>query len=91
MGYSCTKAAGDVLRTFPRDTEGPSNTWDHKGHRYFWERGREQRDGAVTGTIYREVPPNHACRVGSFRIEPNGTITRAPFSMKERMTRLYSM
>jgi hypothetical protein len=58
---------------------GASNGWRAKGQEFFSERGREQHDGAVTGTVWRnEAQTCH--KVGSYRIEPDGTVTRYPTS-----------
>lgn len=68
----------------------PSNSWiDDAGCYCFWDTGREQRDGAITGTVYATGEPvsievqngaridGLSCRaVGSVRIEPNGYPTR---------------
>ncbi len=85
MGYSCTAAAAyteeamiEVLHeTSTSENQKSSNVWDYNGKRFFVERGREQRDGAVTGTVWRFLPGNTHCRkAGSVRIEPDGKITR---------------
>jgi hypothetical protein len=93
MGYSCAAVAGIVMDKLVAqlqkdggvDEHNSSNTWKHKGVFYMEERGRENSDGAVTGTISRFVGPNSAKRIGSYRIEPNGEITRfATSSAKQR-------
>jgi hypothetical protein len=95
MGYSCTAAAGCVLDAVtavaaPRDKEGkrPSNGLPGGG---FWEIGRENADGAVTGTVWRNLNAQERARwshldnldervtrAGGFRIEPCGHISRFP-------------
>ncbi len=77
MGYSCTAKADLVLDTFD-GYEGTSNTWTWKGHRYFFERGRENPDGAITGQVIRM----DGKRCGSFRINPEGVVIRAPLGMR---------
>ena len=86
MGYSCTVAAANVLdaiedylrEKYP-DTPGKpsSNGWMINGRKFFFERGKENDDGAITGTVYSSDPASNRChRAGSVRIEPEGTVTR---------------
>ena len=91
MGYSYCTAAGksldavmDYLREhFPvmSGSVAMGNSWTLNGRKFFYERGREQRDGAITGTIWETrfyAPTNdeRCFRVGGVRIEPDGKITR---------------
>jgi len=83
MGYSCTKDAADTLAVIGKmfATDGNPNvltigTITKK--QYFFERGREQEDGAITGTLMVMLPEDLCKSVGSVRIEPDGTITRFP-------------
>ncbi len=91
MGYSCAAAADDTLRKLgeilsPRDGGAPSNEYTGTdGRRYFFEVGRENADGAVTGQVVRMIGDGHAQRAGSFRIEPNGKVTRFPFVARQTM------
>ena len=84
MGYSCTARAGLALDTIISALKGgepegePSNTYYRRGRKHFFETGRERPDGAITGAIFRELPDNRCRRAGSFRVEPDGTITRFP-------------
>lgn len=87
MGYSCTVHAnysydallGLLKRDNPEITS--TNTWKRNGETYFAERGRENFDGAITGVIY--MFSGESCRkAGSYRIEPNGHITRFATSTK---------
>jgi hypothetical protein len=91
MGYSCGALAGLVheamlvqLQASSSNDHKTGNTWDVRGVAHFDERGRENDDGAVTGTVYRMIPAGgdtfHARRVGGYRIEPNGKVTRWPTS-----------
>ena len=88
MGYSCAVKADNVLdalmvqlQVTDRGQDKSSNGWSHNGHSYFFERGREQSDGAITGTVYLVV--NNKCyKRRSIRIEPNGFITRFTTSTK---------
>ena len=77
MGYSCTAKAAMVLDTFHGGGE-VSNTWTWKGTEYFYEQGRENQDGAITGTIWSMS----GRRKGSFRISPDGIVERAPHGMR---------
>lgn len=69
---------------------GSQNMFTTKRGKYFWEVSRtEHYDGAITGTIMkvtREEPDS--CKMwckpsGSFRIEADGTVTRAPKFLKD--------
>lgn len=80
MGYSCTQDADNMLGVI-RHTFGSkdsSNVLILKGERYFYERGRENADGAITGTLMKELPGNLAQTVGSYRIAPDGRVARFP-------------
>ena len=75
MGYSCTAAADNVLRAIEGMSSSKSNFWKgDDGREYFADRGREQEDGAITGTVIRM----DGKKMGSLRIEPNGFVTRFP-------------
>ena len=95
MGYSYSTKAGLVqdamiiqLKSASNREIESSNTWEHNGHDYFIEQGREQRDGSITGTVWRMNPvePGSAkctChKVGSIKIEPHGHVLRWPTSTK---------
>jgi len=80
MGYSCSRDAANTLGVIGKmfATDGNPNTLTIKNQRYFFERGGEQRDVAITGTLYRMLP-NEMCRkVGPTRINADGTIARFP-------------
>jgi hypothetical protein len=90
MGWSCARDAGYVLDAFTAaciKNSGNQNTWtDPKtGKRYFFETSRtEHYDGAITGTIWRFLPDDkHVRKSGSFRIEGDGEVTRAPAFLKK--------
>jgi hypothetical protein len=93
MGYSCTQAAYFTLQgienalaeKFPsinKETgKSTGNGWVIDGHEFFFERGRENDDGAITGTVYKiyfncTTFDLRCRRAGSVRIEPDGNITR---------------
>jgi hypothetical protein len=64
-----------------------SNVWKEGDAFYMTETSRrEHADGAITGTVMRflgdPMKPSPACRVGSFRIEPNGEVKRGPAILK---------
>jgi hypothetical protein len=88
MGYSCNAMAGMVYDAMIAQLQAASerehdsqNVWDHKGVDHFAEIGREQSDGAVTGTVWRFLPDGqHVRRIGSFRINPGGKVSRWPTS-----------
>lgn len=80
MGYSCTTVAGAVLDFILDDLtknvgNGTSNGWFNNARELFFEQGRENQDGAITGQVWR-ILNQSAYRIGSVRIEPNGTVTR---------------
>lgn len=112
MGWSCSKAASDVANKWSQAcvaATGNSNTFVVGGVRFFFEISRtEHPDGAITGTIMKEVPapaetrivtvPSaveaalgiapasdsfYASRAGSFRINGDGSIKRAPAFLKK--------
>jgi hypothetical protein len=86
MGYSCTRDANETLERiqarFGIDNSG--NVYSVAGKIYFWERGRENADGAITGKVHRfdSYSPtgdnSTAHPAGSFRIAPDGAIIRFP-------------
>lgn len=81
MGYSCATSADNALKFLMdmiTDPNGSSNTWEKDGESYFYEIGRENPDGAVTGTVYRNVGANRCRKAGTFRIDPDGRIVRFP-------------
>ena len=83
MGYSCTAIASFAKESLMVQLQaaGPAeegNCWHCKGQKYFEEQGREQDDGAVTGTVWRFIQDNRCHKVGSYRINSDGTIQRFP-------------
>lgn len=81
MGWSCAAIAADTLNRLSakcRESSGSSNVWESGGVRFFFEPSRvEHGDGAITGSIWRMLPDNMARRVGSFRIEADGRLSRS--------------
>jgi len=88
MGYSVAAAAGNseremlrVLTTlYPVYENGSplSNGWARGGREYFAEATRRTNpDGSATGTVFR-VNGSKAFRVGGYRVDAEGRITRWP-------------
>lgn len=94
MGYSSTAKASlvlDALMAIVRDTPS-SNVWrDH-----FFEIGRENADGAITGKVTRFTSGKYGddkrmgVRAGTFRIEANGKIKRFPATTKAERDAAYA-
>jgi hypothetical protein len=89
MGYSAAAAACCVHDALIKELQDPneksSNCWNHKGVQYFDERGRENSEGAITGTVQKTylVEGKTYCKpAGSYRIEPDGRIARYPTSSR---------
>jgi hypothetical protein len=82
MGYSCARKAMEVVKVWQNwcyKNFDSQNAYIHNNTRYFFEIGKENGDGAITGSIWRFMPDGiHVKKSGSFRIESDGTITRAP-------------
>jgi hypothetical protein len=78
MGYSCTRDAADMLGVIGKfyATDGNPNVLTIGGSRYFFERGKEQDDGAITGSLMLVLPDDYCRKVGSVRINADGTIDR---------------
>lgn len=83
MGWSCNAAASFTLDAI-KDAQTAMGSTTSNGimlngkHVGFWETGRENEDGAITGTVWAMVGEDRCNRVGGFRIEPNGKVTRFP-------------
>ena len=92
MGKSYTREAHDVFdawREVCLASTNTSNSYEAQGHRYFIELSRQQHaDCRITGTVWRLVSRNDETGVGtcekagSFRIEPNGEVTRYPVGFR---------
>lgn len=90
MGWSCSARAGRVLDRvveFCKLYNKTSNTWTACGITYFFEESRRTHaDGAITGTVYRNLNTGFCRKVGSFRIDGDGKIIRFPgFDKAQRM------
>ena len=91
MGWSCAVAAGRTMDAWTRACVAQSkssNVYKDGGNEYFWEvSSREHDDGAITGSIVLVVEKrpdgSSTCRkVGTFRIEPDGSVKRGPAMLK---------
>jgi len=92
MSYSCRRDADTTYKQwldYCRKTTGVSNRYAAGDTQYMLELGREQRDGAITGTVYLLIDNPDiagqylAYKKGTFRIEPNGIATRFPTRLKD--------
>ncbi len=86
MGWSCRADASRTYQKwdeFCRKQTGSSNSFIVNGERFFYENSRREHfDGAITGSICKMVSETHARKVGTFRINGDGTIARAPKVLK---------
>jgi hypothetical protein len=91
MGWSCRADAARTMAKWTAACEaqtGSQNVFEVDGASYFWELSRtEHHDGAITGsiqkTVRREGDRMWCRKVGTFRIEGDGTVTRAPKFLKD--------
>lgn len=93
MGYSATSRAFRTLEQIESLMKGRNatvsngivtNEWTG-----FWEMGREQADGAIVGSIHKNVNGTQCIRYGSFRIEPDGKLSRFPGLSKRDREDIY--
>lgn len=86
MGYSYNARAGFALDKLGEILRGP-DTADRKASSNgiartggFWEHGREQADGSITGTVWKPWAQDvtRVTRAGSFKIDPEGRVLRFP-------------
>lgn len=90
MGYSCSALANMALHSLIDIMKGgtgsigfdnePSNIFN----KYFYEIGKEQKDGAITGKVYKLTNNNTCLSRGSFKILPDGIIQRFPTSTQKQ-------
>ena len=86
MGWSCTVDADKTLekiQTFCKKLTGISNEWIKDGDKYFFDIGKEQKDGSITGNVYQIIDRNMAVKIGFFKISANGKIISFPKLPKE--------
>ena len=84
MGYSCSALAAFVcdhmfiqLQSYG-NAQNTSNGWTIDNQDYFFERGREQNDGSITGSVYGPSAkgPGFAHKVGTVKISADGKVVR---------------
>ena len=80
MGYSCTADADLTMREIMEASgDNSSNSWTHEnGFRYFSQIGRENADGAITGSVLKILKNGDCKRSGGFRIDSYGSVIRFP-------------
>ena len=86
----------ETLREKLRDSRGCGHSWNARGFRYFLAlSNRESEDLSLTGVVEREVIGSRKAdgsfkvtTVGSFRIEPDGEITRGPKALRAAVNQL---
>lgn len=85
MGYSCTTAANNTLAVIGKvhATDGNPNILSIGKDKFFFERGKEQDDGAITGSLMKMLPNDFCRKVGTVRINADGSIARFPGLSKE--------
>ncbi len=90
MGYSYSAKAGYVmdeliiqLQATDSRPDGGNDYFSGNVH-YFFEHGREQSDGAITGTVWKYTGEKTCRKSGSFKIESNGRISRFIGSSKNQ-------
>lgn len=61
-----------------------SNQWrEGEDEEFFFEASRrEHSDGAITGSVFKMLPGNRCRKVSTFRIDGDGTVSRAPKYLK---------
>ncbi len=90
MGYSCSYEADITMDAITKSPEFRcANGWigDDKVN-YFFEIGKENIDGAMTGSVYKS---NSGKRVGGFKIASNGRLISFPHlpkNIKNRINKL---
>jgi hypothetical protein len=80
MGYSCSKAASDMLGLIRHEfSDGKTSNGIRLGAAtFFYEIGRENSDGSITGTLFENLEQNRCRKYGSFKIHASGVIVRFP-------------
>lgn len=89
MGYSCSRKASirleQVIKFLQNLHGNPTNSSNSWGEGYFYEIGRENVDGSITGKVMKPIPnkPGYCISAGGFKIDPNGDIVRFPTLQKK--------
>lgn len=80
MGYSCTQDADHMLGLIRHVlTNGKYSNGIVIGQAsYFYDIGKEQDDGSITGQLWMNLTEDTARPVGSFKISAEGEIVRFP-------------
>ena len=89
MGYSCTKDAGDMLGLIRHSfSDGKTSNGLRIGAAtFFYEVGRENVDGSITGTLFENRGDGTCRKYGSFKIHATGVIVRFPgIKQNQRIT-----
>jgi hypothetical protein len=80
MGWSCTQAADDTIEKINSlvQSQCPNVLKKYRdqlpGGFFEINRAKEHEDGSITGSVFKFVEGNKCSKVGSFKINPNGTI-----------------
>jgi len=89
MGWSCSYKAMQTLEKIFNELEKRklkilANGWKYKNNEYFLQLGKENKNGAITGVIYKIIDHKGLCKkVGNFKIDSDGKIIRFPYLPKE--------
>ena len=87
MGWSYGAKAGLVMQAWMEAcllSTDMQNVFIVGDNKYMFEASRrEHRDGSITGSIWRFLPNDKITRSGTFRIEGDGTVSRAPSFLKK--------
>lgn len=84
MGWSCTQAADNTIEQINslvqlQCSNVKKNYQDQLPGGFFEiNRAKEHKDGSITGSVYRFVGTDKCSKVGSFKINSNGTIAWFP-------------
>jgi hypothetical protein len=86
MGYSCASKAAcriEVISEVCIQQTGSHNVYLAKGKRYFFQVGKEQSDGSITGSIWLLTSENFCKKTANFKICPEGRLVRGPDFFKQ--------
>ena len=94
MGYSCSAKADYVLKALITQLQSASskevltsNSWIYKNTEYFYEIGKENKFGDITGKVMRSFNKDGTdlCKyVGNFHIDSDGDIWYFPTTERSR-------
>lgn len=87
MGYSCSMLASkrlDLIQNLCFKSTGLSNVWIDNNQKFMFEIGRENKDGSITGTIYKYTNDNLVKRTSNFKINKDGSVCRGPKFFKNK-------